>query len=413
MPAVSAQHRKEGLHHNVTQNITNSQTSLLNPSVQPQRNSSAPQSSRVSYALPQIPQPPVQRSNSALDIPSNDLPKEVSGLSPSQGQVATDRTDRYSDLPDNKLKVPMQGFSSDTAAQPPRAPPIPISHHPTALGIGIPQDMFQARISQPHPMVRIPIAKKPPPMGFSNDARNLINQPTGATTVPVSPVQQAMHMPHQLHTPAAENRYPRDMGGVRSAFDSDHTKQLFSVYSAASPFSEDNHLDQARFLANDYPAAVPFSLRTSGRGQYRRSSSNQSQSAFHLPAAASNLGIVPSMLPPVFEPYRHFSTGHISTQAAWSQDGDLSTPTNLASAAGFSERQRPRQNGPQRNIYQVQRGSDRCDNKTLYVGWFPNHVDSEMLRRIFAHCGPILHISCPRASLNAFKPDCNYYAFIE
>lgn len=377
--------------------------------MQPQRNSSAPQSSRISYALPQISQPPAQRSNSALDIQSNDLPEEVSGLSFSQGQVATDRKDRYSDPSDNTLQVPMQGFPSDTAARPSRAPPIPIFNHPTALDIGKPQDMFQAHIFQPHPIMRIPIAKKPPPMGFSNDARNLIKQPTGATTVTVSPVQQTMHMPH----PAAEYRYPRDMGGVRSAFGSDHTKQPYSVYSAASPFGEDNHLDQARFLANDYPAAAPFRPRTGGRRQYRRSLSNQSQSAFHLPAAASNLAIVPALLPPVFEPYRHFSTGHMSTQAAWSQDGDLSIPTNLASAEGFSQRQQPRQNCPQLNIDQAQRGLERCDNQTLYVGWFPSHIDSEMLRKIFAHCGPILHISCPRASMNAFKPDCSYYAFIE
>lgn len=238
-------------------------------------------------------------------------------------------------------------------------------------------------------------------MGFSNDARNLIKQPTVATTVPVPPVQQAMYMQYQSNSPGAEIRYPRDMGGTKPALESDHSKQHFSVYPAASPFGGENHLDQARFIVNDHPAAVPFGLRTGGRGQYRRSSPNQSQSAFHLPSTASNLDIVPPMLPPVFEPYRQFSTGHLSSQ------------TTFASAPGFSGRQRSRQNGPQRNIYQAQRDSERCDDKTLYVGWFPKHVDSEMLRRIFARCGAILSVSYPRPSDKAFKIDCNYYAFIE
>ncbi len=261
--------------------------------------------------------------------------------------------------------------------------------------------------------MQIPMAKKPPPMGFSNDARNLLKQPTGATTAPASLVPQAMYIPYQFDPTGAENHHPRDMGGLEPGVDSDHIQQPFGSYSAALPFNVNNGSNQAKFLTIEQRAAVPFGLSTGGRGQYRRFSSSQPQPAFYPPSAASAMGTMPYMMPPTMDPYRHLTPGQPSSQAAWSQDGGYSTPKTFSSAPGFPERQWPSQTGPQRNTYQAQRDPRRCNDRTLYVGWFPNYVDVETLRSFFARCGRILDILTPRTSTYGPQNDCNSYSFIQ
>ena len=352
----------------------------------------------MSYAVPEVSKVLARRSSSALGKPSDEVPKEVPNPSPRRGQFGRSRKDRYSKGTDNKSQVLKQRLPSEIAAQTPLAPPVHTPYYPTPLGVEISPNKFHTSIYQPSPILQSSMVKKPAAMGFTNDVRNLISRPTSATATPLAPIQQAMYMPYQTNPLGAENQYPRIMGGFRPGADFDQTQRVFGSYPANSSFGGHNAFDHARYPPNDHRSAVPLSPHAGYGGRHRRSFSNQAQSAFHQPAAANNLGMVSPMVLPVINQYRHLSTGQLSTQVPWPHEGSFPASPNSATATGFREQQPIRQNGPQRNMHQVQGDSRPLDDKTLWVGRFTGQIDLEKLRSMFARCGPVDYIDPIRKS---------------
>ena len=355
----------------------------------------------------------MQRSSSALGVSLDAIPKEAPNLRFSEPQVATSGKDGYSNSTDNTFQPTKQEIPNEIAALSPRALPLPFSYYPTPLGIGIPQDTLQTSVYQSQPNCANTMAKKPPPMGFSNDARNLVSQATGIIATQAPQIQRAMYMGYQIHPLGAENQHPKDMSGFGPGTSSDQTKRVFSDCPIALSFRGDNFSNQPRHLPNDHPAGLPFSPHTGGRGSDRRFSLHQQQSAFHQPAAASGLGIMSAMMPTVTKPYRHYSVGQPSNPGDWPQEGNQSSPMKFTTAMGFSDHLLSRQHGVQRHAHEAQKDFRRFDERYLYIGLFPNHVTLDELQNIFACCGPIDHMDPPRNSRNPnTRNGCNAYSFV-
>ncbi len=354
----------------------------------------------------------MQRSSSAIDVSLEAIPKGSPNLRSSKPQVVTSGTDGYSNSINN-TQVSKQVIPREVAVLSPRALPLPFSYYPTPSGIGISPDALQASVYQPQPNCANPMAKKPPSMGFSNDARNLVNQSTGIIATQVPLIQRAMYMGYQLHPLGAENQHPKDMSGFRPGIGSD---RVFSGYPVASSSGGDNFSNQSRHLPNDHPAGVPFNPHTGGRGRDRRFSLHQRQSAFHQPAITSSLDIMSTIMPTMTNSYWHSSTGQLSSQGDMSQGGNHSNhsiPTNFTSATSFPDHQLSRQDSVQRHAHEAQKDFRRFDEKYLYVGLFPNHVTVHELQSIFACCGPIDHVDLPRNSRSPnTRSGCSAYSFI-
>ena len=340
------------------------------------------------------------------------MPSEDLNPSPHREQFAAGRKNRSSKSIDNKPQLPKRGLPGEIAIQSLQAPPIHTPYYPAPSGIEMPRNAFHTTTYQPVSILQTSMARKPPSMEYSNDVRNLINQPVGATVTPLPPIQQVLYAPYQSNPSGVENQYPREMIGFRHGPDFDQTQRLCSRHPAISSFSGNNAYEYGRRLPNDYPLTVPSSPYPSGKGRHRRSLSNQAQSTFHQPATANNLGMVSPSVLPMMNQYRHFTTGQLSDQAPWSHEGRFSASRDSATAMSFPEQRQIRQNGPQRNTYQAYGDSRPSDDKTLWVGQFSDHVDLDKLRSIFARCGPLSSITPLRKSKSG-GPWSQSFAFIK
>ena len=300
--------------------------------------------------------------------------------------------------------MPEQAFHQNVSTQPPQALNIRSIEDPPPLGAGVYQKAIRTPAHQPRPIVGPSIASNMPSMGFSNDARNLVEQPIGANTGSVPSVPQTVLMAYQANQQGLGTHYPRDMGSSHTSLDYGQNGQAFGGFYPSSSSSGDYPVNYAGRLPNGYPSITPLAPYNDQSHQFRRSSLGQPRSAYPPPPTPTDLRALPfstsSMQSPMINTYQHLSAGQLPGRAVWSRDGNPAMIPNLVTPMNFPRQQGPRHDGQQHNAYQLQMNMRCLDDTNLYVGRLPNSIEAKTLQRIFGRCGPIVEVTQPRPPNN-------------